>query len=467
MQRIGAYLMEQQSTADDPLDLSEHGKAAVKAVENWLISKGASDLSLEAGTYVSVDNSNATFRRTSAVDGSRRWDLTELEEVTEAGRVFRTSVSVTVGTGRVAVLVTMEVGTTLGSITRVDFHPKCPSIVRDLLTLPGGWTHGSSKLQAETVKAHGDRAGAFVAEMIQTDDRAIPFVVVSSEAGAEAFPNLTGHLAYDLAGLANVISVDPDASWALTTILGKSHSVYSGGIRIYWPDFDESTDSPFRHQLWTASRLNSLPGDPENRFRRMLRELLMDASAISVARPKEIDEIRTAESRAAYAILAARSQELEQLKASASSLSDFEGLAEAYAADNDALRNQINQRDERVEQLEAELQEARDDLRRLRYQLQQVGAIRTSDAEIAPDTPEQEERTAAPSSGDVRFYKKTHSTPRYDVLEQVGGCNHSSWQSSHSADKAKKGLERLGLPEWKKLEHCGSCTGGGLWRVEW
>ncbi|MFK5173387.1 hypothetical protein ACI3QN_12810, partial [Propionibacterium freudenreichii] len=73
MQRIGAYLMEQQSTADDPLDLSEHGKAAVKAVENWLISKGASDLSLEAGTYVSVDNSNATFRRTSAVDGSRRW----------------------------------------------------------------------------------------------------------------------------------------------------------------------------------------------------------------------------------------------------------------------------------------------------------------------------------------------------------------------------------------------------------
>ena len=51
----------------------------------------------------------------------------------------------------------------------------------------------------------------------------------------------------------------------------------------------------------------------------------------------------------------------------------------------------------------------------------------------------------------------------------MGDCGHITWQGSAKADKAKKGLARL-LGEhgdWKKLEHCGSCKGGGVWRVQW
>lgn len=73
------------------------------------------------------------------------------------------------------------------------------------------------------------------------------------------------------------------------------------------------------------------------------------------------------------------------------------------------------------------------------------------------------------SSSDQHFFKKTHSKAAYDVLVRRGDCGHSSWQASHKADKAKKGLERL-LGEHsncKKLEHCGRCDVGGVWRVEW
>lgn len=467
MQRICTYLLEGRTGIGQAADPADLGRLAMSAVEDWLAAKGASDPSRDAGTYDSIDNSRATYKRNSAIDGLRRWDLVELEEITESGRVFRTSVSVTVGAQRVFVLVTMEVGSNLGAITRVDFYPKCPSIVRELLSIPGGWRLGNSPLQGEPVSVVGDQAGALVAQSIQDEGRAIPFVVVSNEHKLEAIEGLSQKLAFDLAGLANVVAVDFDASWALTMILGKAFSTYGRAVRIYWPNFDESTDSPYRHQLWTADRLNALQVNPLSRFRRQVRELLMEASAISVTRPPEIDEIRTAESRAAYMALIARSQELDELKASASSLSDFEALAETYARDNDILRRQIGQLDARCEQLETELQESDHVARRLRFQLQQAGAAETTHPEIAPAEPERDEPAATPASGEVRYYKKRYSSPKYDVLQLVGGCNHNSWQRSNSADKARKGLERLGLSEWKKLEHCGSCTGGGLWRVEW
>lgn len=70
--------------------------------------------------------------------------------------------------------------------------------------------------------------------------------------------------------------------------------------------------------------------------------------------------------------------------------------------------------------------------------------------------------------GDVRFFKKTHSKGAYDVLVPVENCGHTSWQASNKADKAKKGLERiLGRSDWKTLQHCGTCTGGGMWKDRW
>jgi hypothetical protein len=69
---------------------------------------------------------------------------------------------------------------------------------------------------------------------------------------------------------------------------------------------------------------------------------------------------------------------------------------------------------------------------------------------------------------EIRFYKKTHATPKYDVMARRGDCGHDNWESSHSADKARKGIKRLeGRDNWALLNHCASCQGGGMWRVRW
>lgn len=88
--------------------------------------------------------------------------------------------------------------------------------------------------------------------------------------------------------------------------------------------------------------------------------------------------------------------------------------------------------------------------------------------EIPPEpTPDQE--NPDPEPGEIRFYKKIHSTPAYDVMRRVADCGCNAWQGAQSADKARKGISRLenGRTNWKNMQHCGSCTGGGVWRVKW
>lgn len=468
MQTVAAYLME-HGTPGAPLPTLEvSGTNALRAVEKWLGDKGASDTSRTTGTYSAVDGSAATFRRSSAVDGPRKWDLFVLEEVTTEGRIFRTSVSVTVGASKVSVFLTMDIGTTLDNLTRVDANLKTPKIVRDVIALPGEWRYKESVLELDVSSVVGVEQGELLADTLRSEGRAIPFVVVSQNAGKVALPGISENIAFAVGGLANVVTVDSEASWALTKALGKPFSVFAGAVRLYWPGLAESTESPLRHQLWTAAKLKALPGgDASRRFVSEVRRILMEASAASITRPAEIEEIRTSESRAKLAALSARSEELDRLKAAASSIKDFEELANTYAAENDSLREQVGRQQVEAEELKSELESEAYERRRLSYQLRQLSAALEEADEMSPDLPEEEEPRVDPKPGEIRFYKKIGSKPKFDVLEPVAGCSHTSWQGSHGADKARKGLERLGLPKWKRLQHCGSCTGGGLWKVEW
>jgi chromosome segregation ATPase len=152
-----------------------------------------------------------------------------------------------------------------------------------------------------------------------------------------------------------------------------------------------------------------------------------------------------------------------------SSLEQFKDIADSYAADNDKLRRDLAARGSELEQLRGEVQRLESEKQVLRFHLRQAKASQDEVAELEPDAPEQDEGEQPPSSGEVRFYKKVHSTRTHDVLKRVNDCGHTSWQSAEKADKAKKGIARLvgERTEWKSFQHCGSCTGGGMWRVRW
>jgi hypothetical protein len=358
----------------------------------------------------------------------------------------------------------LEVGRIDSLISPVEADPRCPRIVRDLLRMPGDWYHGQYTLYGRSRNIEGFDNGEGLAAEILNPDRTVPLVVISSSGDAMAFPRLDEILSDDLAGLASVITVDADAAWALTDELGKIRSCYNGAVRVYWPRFKRA-DDPYRHPLWTAHDLSTRSDDDigqmRDRFRRHLRTIIMRAAAVSVVRPREIDDIRNSESRRA----------LQAMKERANSSDDVEELFQLLDTQNTTLCREKLELENHRSELEQKCAELEDENRRLRWRLSNPAerandiALASSDAGNRSD----DHTLPSPSPGEFRYYKKVHSVPKHDIMESVQDCGCNNWQRAAGAPKAKKGIAKFegGRNDWKSVQHCGSCEGGGMWKVKW
>lgn len=438
MQKVAAYLLERR----DGMEVSDQRTLEAQRLQaeamKWLTSKGAT-LVGAAGTYKPEDGSKGTFSIEQAEDGDRTWWLLRLQEETAEGRRFSVALSVTSGSDRIAVHVTLEAGWTTTRIMPVSMDPRCPRVVRNLLSLPGCWYHGASTLR-ELQTVNGFDAGGALAAELKHDDRTIPFVVISTANGKVALPELDSKLAYDLAGLANVVVLDEDAAWALTDEFGQDLCCYWGAVRLYWPHLAANQDR-FFHPLWTAERLwssghNAI--ETRDRFRKQLRELLFRAAALSVIRPGDIDEIRDAAGRRA----------LSDLRQRAASRDEFKELVDYCATENDqlheertSLRAQIGKLEAQVARLEAQVARLEGARQALVAHLQAAKGASTEAVSAAEDIQPGsagDEMTAAagePTPGEVRFYKKMYSGPSHDVMVHVRDCGCNNWESGHAGDK--------------------------------
>jgi hypothetical protein len=459
LQTIAAFLLERR----DDMQWQEARSAAAEALKTtvveWLKSKGGSPA--PHGEFTPEDGSSGTFASQDAYDAARTWWHLALEEETDEGRRVTTGVSIVAASDRVIAYITVDAGWIVSRVMPVRVDVRCPRVVRDLLSLSGSWYHGTSILRPRLVLRGFDDGEALAAE-IAHPARTVPVVVVSTYEDQPALQELDVKLAEDLAGLANVVRIDDEASWALTDQLGDVFACYWGAVRVYWPGFSVKDDR-LLHPLWTRDRLGS-PGEESwqtrERFRAQLRTIVFRAAALSVTRPREIDEIRDAAAR----------RDIAEIRQRASSLEEYEVLADLYSKENDELRaERLGLRDE-LDTLKAQVVKLEGDRRALVGHLQasRNQTIEEETADIAPTVPG-EEGVLPPASGDVRYYKKVYSRPSHDVMTRVGDCGCNNWEGAHAADKAKKGIAKLegDRADWTIVQHCSSCTGGGMWRVRW
>lgn len=462
MQKVAAYLLERRDGLHQMTLRNAEALRVRAAIDAWLISKGGQPSSL-SGVYTPIDGSVGKFTIDSAQDGDSSWWMVRLTEDASDGRRFMTAVSVTCANELVSVYVTMETGWSTTRIMPISVDARTPRVVRDLLELPGRWYHGPSTLRRHS-DVCGFENGEVLAAEIAHSDRTIPFIVVSRDENNQiVLPELSEKLAFDLSGLANVVCVDEDAAWALTDVLGQRFGCYRGAVRMYWPHFSANQD-PLFHPRWTADMLRRVGSDDQDareRIRKRFRHILFRASALSVIRPRAIDSIREN----------ATHRDIAELRKRASSLQDFEELADSYATDNARLRLEKGALADKLEEMAttvAKLEQSRQAL--LSHLSAKNGGLAESMSDIDLDADEagEAEVDRAPDEGDVRFYKKVHSRPSHDVMRRVGDCNCNNWEGSHAADKARKGIARLeGRSDWKTMQHCASCTGGGMWKVRW
>lgn len=447
MQKVAAYLLERRIDRNDPAELRNVTAKCFEVTQRWLqIDKFVPNPDASAGTYRTKFGATGNYSWETAELPDSVWKHLRLVETEGNGTSYVTAISITQTNARVAVFVTIEAGLIFSAIKPVRVEARCPRVIRYLLELPGDWFHGSSQI-FPLQKVYGIEAGEELAETILEKGRSVPIVVVSDNGGKFVFPDLPNRLALDLLAVANVYIIDDPASWGLTYSLGKRYSCYWGAVRVYWPNFTIQ-DDPFDHPRWTADALASFSQDvnaTSTQFTSQLRRIFFQASAFSVLKPTEIDDIKSQ----------SRAVQHEALMAKAKDNVDFEAVVDLLVKDKAILESQLQECKQQIYELNE------------RIQFLRPSASAQDSIQIAPDGPSRDELDDGPQSGDIRFYKCIKHK-KIDVMEPVADCRCNSWQGANKADKAKKGIEKLeGRNDWKTIQHCGSCTGGGMWRVKW
>ncbi len=324
--------------------------------------------------------------------------------------------------------------------------------MREILALRSDWMFGGSQVpDAHPIFISGEEAASKLVGYLMNRNRTLPVTVVSDLDGAPIWQDLPEKLAIDLAGLSSVVRIDGEASWALNDLIGKSRSCYLGAVRIYWPLRGAAEDtSELRSKVWTAERLlsNDTDGKGLSRFTTSLRRDVMSIAALVVDPPASVRKIKTEASRA----------RLSELQAKADANSEELELARLFIEENETLKDELEKAKTEIAKQAARAEAAE-------YALD---VIKSDDSEKTIADQAQAQADKRPKAGEVRYYKKTYSKPTYDVLVRISDCGHNSWQAASKADKAKKGIEKLeGSSVWKSVYHCGSCKGGGVWKVVW
>lgn len=450
MQTLSAYLLE--SPPLNAEQLSARFASVGAELSAWLKNKRAPEPDASAGEFQSLTkDGGGSFIRVKREGLFGKMETVRLEEFTRAGQIFTTQLTVTASQDRLRIHCTLSVANSAALVAPMSLDPRCPSILRTFLSSSNDWhLNGWLVASGRPKQWNGKAGGIKLAGQIRDMARSLPLVVVSEIEGEQLWPNLANELAFDLAGLAGVVTIDGDATWALSDEVGKLHSCYRGAVRLYWPPIKRADDSlHLNSTVWTASELisNDLDGKGSGRLRAALRRRLMSTAALSIPFPAAAREIEGEVFR----------QRIAELEKRSAPDSEEVAIARLYLSENEQLKKQ-------VEQLELELAKVAARADAAAHSLSQLIAIETDD-----DGSDQSQTVSTePAADETRFYKKIHSKGAYDVLVEVKGCGHTSWQNSASADKARKGLERLtGKNLWKSLLHCGTCTGGGMWKVRW
>jgi len=237
----------------------------------------------------------------------------------------------------------LAVGRSIASIAPTRRATTRPKIVVDMLkAFPGVEVEPIAPLPLVLRATDAARFAAF----LTAEDRKRPIVLVTCR-NVDDRPAVDPSFISDiLAGLAFVYVTDGRwPSLALRDHLPRHLICRDGAVRLYWPGFATNGDG-YGHPFWIPGDLRRLDSEKDGGLPQLLLESIVEAanytSGTHVADWQRFESsrrrVQIAESRAA---------------------GDFEKLAESYAADNVALREQ-------KEDLEEALRTAGDDLRQAR-----------------------------------------------------------------------------------------------------
>ena len=440
MQSLAAYSFE--AIVEDPI---ERLKALDHLIDHWLKKKGADNANATDGSFQSKTG-DGTGQFSRRLINSEIGSLCEVEliETAHTGAMFTTRVLIARVDSRIVVFATLSATPGESRVAPVGLYPRCPGVIRSMIERFSDWKFAGQDVPlSRAFDATNPDNAETLCQILLSEERRFPIVVVSVDADEAVRPNLPEKIAKHVVGLADTAFVSAESSWVLTDILGPRDSCYLGAVRLYWPGLRQ--DKSFAGVRWLASRLATFGNDDSglNRFLATLRREVMSVAALTMIPPPLYGEIRNTAER-------------ERL----------------LALEKDARDQELDSIIEENARLSAELELAIQKIQTLQWRIVQAKGLERGDTSATEDDTEtvEESMHSPPKPGECRFYKKIGSGGGVDTLVQTKSCNHklSNWKHAFKGDKAEKGILKLeGRDDWKSIAHCSACTGGGRWRVSW
>lgn len=370
MKQIASYTLSAKRTNENGLALD--GKTVERALEDWLSEKGR-----PGGDDASIllpGNRRATVER-EHWESSEGWvsSVSLIEPLLDGAATLRTSVSI--GEGPLEVAVSLRMAVASKTMAPLLFEPKCPRFIQVLLQPPSPWQFNGLPLAAAPLNLTGQESGSRLSSLLWEQSRPIPVVVISDDDGVLLHPGIDEDLARDLAGLAIVATVDPEAAWQLTNERGREWSCFGGAIRLFWPGLTLSSN-PLSNPLWTATRLlqeSEGSASAAQRIRAQLRRLVFEQSALAVPEAQQIREVRSR----------ASSEEIERFRSVVLDGRDNEELARLYSEEAERLTREVKSQHREI----TDLRERVKDLQDANKNLLQAHMWRDSSPDdVGPDT---------------------------------------------------------------------------------
>lgn len=275
-----------------------------------------------------------------------------------------------------------------------------PRLAVDMINKGVRPSRGQTRLHAAPVDVRGAEDGRRLTEAITAEDRDVPFVVFShDETGlghlpsSHTFEQITRSAATQLAGVAVVHVADPEACDALTRVLGSSHGLWGGALRVYLPGVDPGASGDFlRHRYVLPDRFVGFPNLAGTIISRTL-------TSFAAARrpPATYPEARSM---------------LRQAKSS-----DWENLArllqeqnDVLAARNASLADDLNQGEERYMSLVIDLEDALKERDELSAQLEKARRQIRHQAELLARNGVRDESWSQAADGAARASREIPET---------------------------------------------------------
>lgn len=180
--------------------------------------------------------------------------------------------------GATQATIRLGLGATVHALVPWQIELSAPQVVRQLMQSPLLAYAGSMELASGPRNLRRNDVKAFIANVLEADDRALPLLVASSDVDGRLLEAMDRRLA----GLVQIVQLaDSDGDEEMRARLSRSgFTVPRGGLRLFWPGFGRRIKRR-RHPYWTAAQLRV---GRRNRARSVLGQLMDLLAPISTGR---------------------------------------------------------------------------------------------------------------------------------------------------------------------------------------